>query len=419
MATDGEYGLPQGPSIMEGNERSRIMVLLFMAALYPLVVIPGAVTGFTLPKYIALALAAGIALILLLRGRPPALENRLLIPLGLFLLFALVATILAPDPYLAWFGLYRYTGFCTYLFCSILFLLAAGCRDPNQIRRILQWMSAAAALVSFIAILQYLGINFIPHYFHDIRHPYATIGNRNFLGTYTVFILPAAIYFYLRSRRTAWLLCTALIYAGLFVSATRGAWLALPVPLLFLFVRLGREPAGRRHILIVCLTLLLTTALLAPTYDWQLLNRAATIPEQLGQAVALLDSAGSNRLYIWKETLRLIPANPAFGVGPDHLDIPLGPGYYADKAHNIYLEIAVTMGLFALVAYLWFLATFFWRPRRRRGGPVLLPIMILTYLCQGFFNIDVVGVMPLFWITLGLLAAAGQPAAAGGALREG
>jgi O-antigen ligase len=411
MAMEREQSLQQGPRDRERNERCRILVLLFMAALYPFVVVPGAVLGFTLPKYTALALAAGIALILLLTGRQPHLDRRLLIPLGLFLLFLLTATILAPDPYLAWFGLYRYTGFCTYLFCIILFLLAAGCRGPAQILRVLQWMSAAAALVSLIGILQHLGFNFIPHYFHGSGHPYATIGNRNFLGTYTVFILPAAAYFYLRSGKTAWLLCTALVYAGLFVSATRGAWLALPVPLLLLFIHLGKEPGGRRYILIVCLTLLLTTAMLAPTNDWQLLKRAASIPEQLGQAVELLDSAGSNRLYIWKETLRLIPANWAFGVGPDHLDIPLGPGYYADKAHNIYLEIAVTMGLFALGCYLWFLATFLRLRGWRRSSSVLLLIMILAYLCQGFFNIDVVGVMPLFWITLGFLAAPGQPAA--------
>ena len=28
--------------------------------------------------------------------------------------------------------------------------------------------------------------------------------------------------------------------------------------------------------------------------------------------------------------------------------------------------------------------------------------MILTYLIQGFFNIDVIMVLPLFWIILGL-----------------
>ncbi|NMD42183.1 MAG: hypothetical protein GYA86_02590, partial [Firmicutes bacterium] len=67
--------------------------------------------------------------------------------------------------------------------------------------------------------------------------------------------------------------------------------------------------------------------------------------------------------------------------------------------------------LFALGCYLWFLATFLRLRGWRRSSSVLLLIMILAYLCQGFFNIDVVGVMPLFWITLGFLAAPGQPAA--------
>ena len=39
-------------------DRWKLLVLIFMVSVYPLVAIPGDRTGFTLPKYIALALAA-------------------------------------------------------------------------------------------------------------------------------------------------------------------------------------------------------------------------------------------------------------------------------------------------------------------------------------------------------------------------
>lgn len=272
-------------------------------------------------------------------------------------------------------------------------------------------MIATAALVSYIALLQYLGLNFIPHYFHRGLHPYATIGNRNFVGTYTVFILPAAIFFYLRSRKTFWLGCTALIYAGLLVSLTRGAWLALPLPFLILLLHFYKEPANRKYAGVLCLILLLATCLLAPLHDWLLLKRALSIDKEVTQAVHLADDAGAGRLYIWKEALKLIPENWAFGVGPDHLAIEISPGRYADKAHNIYIEIAVTMGLFAFFSYLAFLS-FFLRPWKNETG-FLFFLMILTYLIQGFFNIDVVAVMPLFWITLGLSLANSKATAAG------
>lgn len=383
----------------EKAARRKALPLYLMAALYPFIVIPGQPSGFTLPKYAALALAAAGALTVLLSNR--SLEfHRTYIPLGLFIAFALTSTVLAPDPLKAWFGVYRYTGFCTYLFCAILFLLAADCSKPKNALTILKWMSAAAAVVSLIAVLQYLGFNFIPHYIHDRMHPYATIGNRNFVGTYTVFILPAAIYFYLHRRKAVWLGCTALIYAGLLVSLTRGAWLALPLPLLILFCDYSLKQKNRKAIWILILILLLTTALLAPVHDWMLLKRALSIPDQLLLALEMEERAGAGRIYIWKETLKLIPANWAFGVGPDHLDLPAPPGFTIDKAHNIYLEIAATMGLFALFAYLWFLFSFL-RPGKGKHR-FLFFTMTLAYLIQGFFNIDVIGVMPLFWITLGL-----------------
>ena len=49
---------------------------------------------------------------------------------------------------------------------------------------------------------------------------------------------------------------------------------------------------------------------------------------------------------------------------------------------------------------------FFLRSWKDETG-LLFFIMILIYLIQGFANIDVVAVMPLFWITLGLSRAHG------------
>lgn len=373
-------------------------VLIFMVSFYPLAVIPGIKTGYTMPKYVLLAVAAAITLCQIIYGRVKIEYHPALIFLALFALCALISTILAPNQLTAWFGLYRYTGFCTYLYCMVLFLLAA---DFNKPLRIISWMAVTAAVISLIALLQYLGLNFIPHQTHEALHAYATIGNRNFVGSYTVFILPAATCLYLQQRRKAlWLVSSALIYGGLLVTLTRGAWIALPLPLLILFCHFWREPQNRKHILILCIVLLLVTCLLAPLHDWMLIKRALSIKAQITLALELDDTAGTWRLYIWKEALKLIPAHWAFGIGPDSLVIPLGPNYNADKVHNIYIEIAVTMGLFAFIAYMTFLSFFLRRWNNETG--FLLFLMISTYLIQGFFNIDVVGVMPLFWITLGL-----------------
>ncbi len=372
-------------------------VLIFMVSLYPLIVIPGERTGFILTKYIALALAAAAALFQIISGRVKVGRHPALIPLAAFAAFALISTILAPHPITAWFGLYRHTGFVTYLFCMALFLLAA---DFNKPEEIIPWMVVTAALVSFIALLQYFGLNFIPHHTHKGLHAYATIGNRNFVGSYSVFILPAAILLYLRRRKVFWLSASALIYGGLLATLTRGAWIALPLPALIILFYFLRKPGSGKYICIVCITLLLVTCLLAPLHDWMLIKRAFSIKGEVSLALEGDDAAGATRLHLWKEALKLIPDHWAFGVGPDSLFIPLGPNSYADKVHNIYIEIAVTMGLFAFVAYMVFLSFFLRRWKNEMG--FLLFLMVITYLIQGFFNIDVIAVMPLFWITLGL-----------------
>jgi O-antigen ligase len=158
---------------------------------------------------------------------------------------------------------------------------------------------------------------------------------------------------------------------------------------------------------IILLTLAIVTALLLPAHNGNLNKRAISIGDSISAGFESDDSAGSGRMYIWKETIKLIPDNWAFGVGPDNLiykGIYFGPLEPIDKAHNIYLETAVTMGIPALLFYLAFLSFFIFR-RCKNDKEFMFFSMISTYLMQGFFNIDVIMVLPLFWIVLGLYQA--------------
>lgn len=69
------------------------------------------------------------------------------------------------------------------------------------------------------------------------------------------------------------------------------------------------------------------------------------------------------------------------------------------------------MGLFAFLSYIAFLS-FFLRPWKNESDLIFF-VMVLAYLTQGLFNIDVVAVMPLFWITLDLSLANSRARAAG------
>jgi len=391
-------------------------ILWFMVTVYPLLVIPhpfyisfpgGTVAPgyFYAPRYVALGLVALAALMLLLKRRV-VLDHPAFIPLGLFVIFSMISGFLAPIPMTAWIGSpFRFTGLSTWYFCIILFILAY---HTARAEDLLKWLSITGAVVSALALLQYFGINLVPH--EPAREgliAYGTLGHPNFLGTYTVFLLPVPVWFYLRSGSAMWLICSNLLYAALLVSLCRGAWLAGLVIAPVVVAHTVRYVAKKRRLLILAAVFALVTLLLLPARHGTLWARALSVTPQIEGALQLQDAAGSGRIFIWKKLVQLIPEFWAFGVGPDHLiygGLMTSKGVVVDKAHNVFLEILVTMGTFTLLAYVAFLA-FFLRPPK--GGDALpFFAMVTAYAVQGLFNIDVVMNLPLFWITLGLAARA-------------
>jgi len=130
------------------------------------------------------------------------------------------------------------------------------------------------------------------------------------------------------------------------------------------------------------------------------------------------DDLGSYRIIIWKFTFKLIKEVPILGCGTDNLKLGmfkyLEDDYLSfalkmkasvDKAHNEYLHIAATIGIPALIIYLSFIFLVL-KPRIKKMFidqiSLLFSLVIISYLCQAFFNISTIGVAPLFWMILGL-----------------
>lgn len=398
----------------------RFLILWFMVAIYPLIVVPHSYgiryplgwappSYFYAPRWCVLMVVGIITLGILIKDRV-RLRKPVFIPLGLFAVFGLISTLLAKYPITAWVGSpYRFTGFSTYLACMLLFILASRTR---QVERLLGCMVATASIVSLLALLQYLGINLIPHEsFRKGMIGYGTMANSNFMGTYTAFIMPGALIRYLQTRKLPWLVGAAIIYIGLLVSLCRGAWLASLVGLAIILVFAIRKPEWRIPLVWFLGICLVTTLAVLPLRHTAVVKKAATVPSELTKVVNNNPRGGNKRIAIWQETLKLLPQVWAFGVGPDNLGYVLEVDMIeqnVDKAHNIYLDIAITLGIFTLAAYLAFLLFFLRQAKTGIGFSLLM--MLATYLIQGMSNIDVVMIMPLFWSVLGLILAKNKKA---------
>lgn len=375
--------------------------LLFMVTIYCLMVVPIGPDYFYLPRAVALALVA-IAAGYSYFKRTDLANIKTCPSLLVFLLLVLISTIVGLDPVNSWFGNPRCTGLSTYLFCTVLFFVAVESREQTTI---LKYALFTGTIVSALAILQWFGLNLVPHeVYRESMISYSTMANQNFLASYTVFLLPVAMLWWLQQRKSIWLVAAAILFAALLATTTRGAWIAFAFAGLYIFVQILKRKYTWKAFSVMLVTLAVVFLLLAPTRGGLIVSRVLSIPGQIDAGVKLDGDAGAGRIYIWKESLKLFPRYWAFGMGPENLKFaniqPVkGQSVIADKAHNVFIEIVVTMGIFTLVAFIIFLFRVMKIPENE--DEEVLFLMITTYLVQGFFNIDVIMVMPLFWIIMG------------------
>ncbi len=387
------------------------------------------------PKVYALTFIVSIYVFILFKNRN-SLDNLIQIDRinkALFAYFCLITISLffAQDIFLALQGgLGREEGYSTMIMYMLLFLAARKVKIHEE--GLFNGILISACIVSVYGILQYYGFDPIPRDFlrASWQRSFSTMGNPNFLGSYLVLILPIAMHLFVIRKKALAGFAFGIVLLCLLSTFTRGTWLGGIVSIctypIILFLYRDKYPGTLRRVVVI----MVISGIIVLGFNFQtgnlVFSRFASISNNAVDVFTsseLAEKAGANRIFIWKRVIELITMKPWFGFGIENLAIPFGKMYSADmtrvfgytmmvdKAHNEYLNIAVSSGIPSLFAYVTFIILIIKKGITRlhnEHSTVPLLSAILGYLVQAFFNISVVSVAYMFWVFLGLLAGDGS-----------
>lgn len=316
----------------------------------------------------------------------------------------------------------RYEGLLVYGIYLLLFLGAIKYLKINKFY--IRLTLIMASVMGIYSIFQYKNID--PVYNWSTGKPgvigaFGFIGNRNFFGTYALIFLILAVGCYLFLEMKDGFLYSNILFGALLVAQTRGTWIAALVLMIGIVIYFfSKEKKQLKKILFLLISFLFVFLFLNLINNNQVLNRGKTLTTEVKNLVSedkeVRKTAGSNRLGIWMMTLKSIKENPILGSGPDTLHhriykyceeeydkfIEKG-GYYIDKAHNEFLEYWACGGIITLIAYLVLIGIILKNLIKNFEDDKckILFLIIVGYLIQSFFNISVIQVAPIYWITLG------------------
>lgn len=329
----------------------------------------------------------------------------------------------------------RWEGLLSLLSYYMIFLITTMLEKKEYRRKLVYFFLILGCFVTVLGLIQYLGIYVFGNKFPGMA--YVPMRNPNFYGAFAVLFTGVGMggfFAYKKEsevthpfslwKRGVWYALVLLGYMACICAASSLVYVGL-VMLLLLYLFLEFATKRRRFLSFLALVAgLLSLIFLFDLYkDGGVTAEIKTVSNQIqAEGSVFGNEVGTGRMQIWKQTLSLLPKYGLQGCGIEQLGLHDTEGCLGgnarrfDKAHNEYLNLWVTEGIFALVIYLIFLFALFIPGLKQffgnKGKTVsrefdeiskIAFFAFFGYIAQAFFNISVVQVAPYFWMMCGLL----------------
>ncbi len=246
---------------------------------------------------------------------------------------------------------------------SIYFLASNLLINRRTIGKVLNIVLFSGFLVSLVAIYQQTSGNITADWLDLEAYSYisgritSTFDNPNVFGSYIIMVIPL-VFVNTKDKLTPLSFITRFICLSALVSAlvftwSRGAWLGAIVAMTALLIFAFRKSP---RILVALFAFIPNLLLFLPR---SVTSRFSSIFSFLDGNI---DSSISYRFTVWKDSLSLFADNlfGGVGVGSDAFKAAF-LGYSsmgaeaAEHSHNLFLEIGIELGIFALIAFFFIL----------------------------------------------------------------
>ena len=402
-------------NILEVYVIFNILYLLIMTFLYAIHVIPFLKSfSFGLIELLILN-----AVIIVLINIKKYIFHKVDISVLFIIIFLIMSTIFAYKPQIALFGNEtRYEGLFTILYYFSLFYICTYCKNP---KKIIYMILFTGFVQFFVGLYQLCGVLWVkkPSFIH-YQWILGLTTNPNFYGAYMMMCLCLAIGLFIDEKNKIVnvfiLILICLFMSGLLFSNTLSSLVGLIVALFVLLIYSIKNKKIFKYFT-VCLLLLLTFFVtnkigVTSLFKDLIQTKNETINIARGE---IKDSYGTARVYVWKRAIKYIPRHIVHGVGVSNF-VYINNGkaikkknhdivFTYDKAHNEYLHILITTGIFGLISLIIFhfiiLANGFKNTFNNQKIYLLLPVV--AYLTNLMFSFSVIEVTPIFYILMGLL----------------
>ena len=352
-----------------------------------------------------------ISIFLLFKKRNFKLIDILLL---LMIFCAFISTLFAYDFEVAIFGIDgRYEGVFAIIYYLLLFYLSSFV-DMQKKSIIIRFILLFGFVNVLFAFFEITGIIRRSNGF--IMWACGIASNPNFYGSVMVMVLSYVIGLFIDCddiiEKVLYFFLLIIFLFGLLVSNTMSAVVGMIAVLLIVFVYVIINKKYKDFAIIFGVLFFVSISLYNMDRTKLIKDFLTTSHEvvEIGKG-NINEDFGTKRIKVWKETLKVVPKYLVHGIGIDNYYFifdgrPLTIGkFFYDKAHNEYLQILVTEGIFCLICYLvfYFIICMDGLINSFKDKKIYLLLPVVGYLVQAFFNISVIEVAPIFYIALGLL----------------